>query len=142
MDLQDPTKKMSKSDGNLNGCILLSDSADNIRRKVMRAVTDSGSVVEASEDKPALVNLLVIFSLLSGMDISGVESNYAGKGYGAFKSDLADLVVDSLSPIQAAHDAFLADDKRVDEILAKGAAFAGQIANSKMKVVKTKLGLL
>ena len=101
MSLEDPTRKMSKSDANPNATIALTDDADTIRRKIRRAVTDSGSEVLAAPDKPALTNLLTIYSLLSGEPIPAIESRYAGKGYGAFKSDLADLVVSSLAPIQA-----------------------------------------
>ena len=88
MSLEDPTRKMSKSDTNPNAAIALTDDADTIRRKIRRAVTDSGSEVLAAPDKPALTNLLTIYSLLSGEPIPAIETRYAGKGYGAFKSDL------------------------------------------------------
>ena len=92
---------MSKSDASPNASIALTDDADTIRRKIRRAVTDSGSDVIATPDKPALTNLLTIYSLLSGDPIPAIEARYAGKGYGAFKSDLAEIVVASLAPIQS-----------------------------------------
>ena len=101
MSLEDPTRKMSKSDANPNATIALTDDADTIRRKIRRAVTDSGSEVLASPDKPALTNLLTMYSLLSGEPISVIEDRYIGKGYGAFKSDLAEVIVSSLAPIQS-----------------------------------------
>ena len=101
MSLEDPTRKMSKSDTNPNASIALTDDADTIRRKIRRAVTDSGSEVIAAPDKPALTNLLTIYGLLSEEPISAIEARYAGQGYGAFKSDLAEVVISSLAPIQA-----------------------------------------
>src|ERR671921_260295 len=112
MSLEDPSRKMSKSDASPNAAIALTDDQDTIRRKIRRAVTDSGSEVVAAPDKPALTNLLTIYSLLSEEPISTIEARYAGKGYGAFKGDLADIVVSSLSPIQAR----LADLTRQPEI--------------------------
>ena len=91
---------MSKSDASPNASIALTDDADTIRRKIRRAVTDSGADVVAAPDKPALTNLLTIYSLLSGESVPALEERYAGMGYGAFKSDLAEVVVSALAPIQ------------------------------------------
>src|SRR5215203_7403210 len=91
MSLEDPSRKMSKSDANPNAAIALTDDADTIRRKIRRAVTDSGSEVLAAPDKPALTNLLTIYSLLSEEPISAIEARYSGQGYGVFKSDLAEV---------------------------------------------------
>ena len=141
MSLEDPTKKMSKSDTNPNASIALTDDPDTIRRKIRRAVTDSGTDVVAAPDKPALTNLLTIFSLLSEEPISAIEGRYAGKGYGAFKSDLADVVVSSLSPIQAR----LADLNQHPDIarsvLNDGAERARTRAARKMNQVRESMGV-
>ena len=141
MSLEDSTRKMSKSDANPNATIALTDDADAIRRKIRRAVTDSGSEVLAAPDKPALTNLLTIYSLLSGQSILAIESRYAGKGYGAFKSDLADLVVSSLAPIQA-RIADLTDNPEIARaVLTDGAERARDRAAAKMTEVRDRMGL-
>ncbi len=104
MGLDDPAKKMSKSAGSANNYIALSDSPDVIRRKIKRAVTDSGTEVRAGPDKPALTNLLTIYSLLAGEPVEAIVARYEGKGYADFKADLGELVVESLAPFQRAHD--------------------------------------
>jgi tryptophanyl-tRNA synthetase len=141
MSLEDPTKKMSKSDANPNATIALTDDADTIRRKIRRAVTDSGTEVIASPDKPALTNLLTIYSLLSGDAIPAIEARYAGKGYGAFKSGLAEVVISSLTPIQI-RLAELNDDPDVARaILEDGAESARTRADVKMIQVRDRMGL-
>jgi len=141
MSLEDPTKKMSKSDANPNAAIALTDDAETIRRKIRRAVTDSGSEVTATPDKPALTNLLSIYSLLSGEPISEIEARYTGKGYGAFKSDLAEVVISALAPIQT-RLAELNDDPHVAQaILRDGAERARTRAAIKMTDVRERMGL-
>jgi tryptophanyl-tRNA synthetase len=141
MSLEDPTRKMSKSDTNPNASIALTDDADTIRRKIRRAVTDSGSEVIAAPDKPALTNLLTIYGLLSEEPISAIEARYAGQGYGAFKSDLAEVVISSLAPIQA-RLAELNDDPNVARaILRDGADRARTRATVKMTEVRERMGL-
>jgi len=141
MSLEDPTRKMSKSDANPNAAIALTDDADAIRRKIRRAVTDSGSEVVATPDKPALTNLLTIYSLLSGDSISAIEASYAGKGYGAFKSDLADIIVSSLAPIQT-RLAELNDDPDVARaVLEDGAERARVRAIVKIAQVRDRIGI-
>jgi tryptophanyl-tRNA synthetase len=141
MSLEDPTKKMSKSDANPNASIALTDDPDTIRRKIRRAVTDSGSEVVAAPDKPALTNLLTIYSLLSEEPISTVEARYAGKGYGAFKSDLADIVVSSLSPIQARLAELNQHPDIARSVLVDGAERARTRAADKMVQVRDSMGL-
>ncbi|MCL6637650.1 MAG: tryptophan--tRNA ligase, partial [Alicyclobacillus sp.] len=98
MSLEDPAKKMSKSDANPNAYIAMLDDADTIRRKVLRAVTDSGREIRYDpQEKPAISNLLTIFALCSGQSLAEVEAAYAGKGYGEFKKDLAEVVVAALT---------------------------------------------
>ncbi len=141
MSLEDPLKKMSKSDASPNATIALTDSPDVIRRKIKRAVTDSGSEVVAVPDKPALTNLLTIYSLLSGDSIADIEARYAGKGYGAFKTDLAEVVVTALDPIQARLTELNADPEVARAILTDGAARARVRAASKMDQVREAMGL-
>ncbi|MBI2637731.1 MAG: tryptophan--tRNA ligase, partial [Candidatus Sungbacteria bacterium] len=100
MGLDDATKKMSKSASSKNNYIALLDSADEIRRKIKIAVTDSGSEVRALHDKPAISNLIAIYSGYLGKTTSDIEKMYLGKGYGDFKKDLADVVVEGLKPLQ------------------------------------------
>lgn len=141
MSLEDPTKKMSKSDANPNAAIALTDDPDTIRRKIRRAVTDSGSEVLAAPDKPALTNLLTIYSLLSGEPIPAIEARYTGQGYGAFKSDLGEIVISSLAPIQARLAGLNEDPEVARTILADGAERARARAAVKMTQVRERMGL-
>lgn len=142
MDLQDPTKKMSKSDEDLSGCLLMADSPDVLRRKVMRAVTDSGSTIEAVDTKPAITNLLVMYSVLSGVEISELQERYVGKGYGDFKNDLADLVVEKLTPLQRRYEELLsAENPEVDTVLARGRERAMELSTKKIEAVYSVVGL-
>lgn len=141
MALDDPSKKMSKSDASPNAAIALTDEPDVIRRKIRRAVTDSGSDVVAGADKPALTNLLTIYSLLSNAPIAAIEERYAGKGYGAFKADLAEIVVGALEPIQTRLTALEADPSVALQTLAAGAEQARIRARAKMELVREQMGL-
>jgi tryptophanyl-tRNA synthetase len=141
MSLEDPTKKMSKSDASPNAAIALTDNADTIRRKIRRAVTDSGSEVIAAPDKPAVTNLLTIYSLLSGDPIPALEERYAGKGYGAFKTDLADVVISALAPIQTRLADLEANPDVARSILTDGADRARDRAIPKMAEVRDRMGL-
>jgi tryptophanyl-tRNA synthetase len=141
MSLEDPARKMSKSDANPNSAIALTDDPDTIRRKIRRAVTDSGSEVVARPDKPALRNLLTIYSLLSEEPIPDLEARYAGKGYGQFKGDLAEVVVDSLAPIQARLAELNANPEIARSVLAEGAERARARAQVKMTEVRERMGL-
>ena len=141
MSLENPAKKMSKSDANPNSAIALSDTPDTIRRKFRRAVTDSGSEVVSAPDKPALTNLLTIYSLLSDEPIAAVEERYIGKGYGAFKDDLADVVISTLAPIQARLAELNENPDIARQVLADGAARARARAVTKMSQVRDRVGL-
>jgi tryptophanyl-tRNA synthetase len=141
MALDDPTVKMSKSAASPNNYIALSDDADTIRRKIRRAVTDSGSEVTAGAGKPALTNLLTIYSLFTGQSISTVEERYAGQGYGAFKADLAEVIVGALSPIQQRLAALEADPTVARGVLRAGAEQARERAAAKMALVRDRMGL-
>lgn len=140
MGLDDPSKKMSKSATSPNNYISLLDSPEIIAKKISRAVTDSGSTIQSGADRPALTNLLTIYSLLSGQTIKEIEKSYEGKGYADFKKGLSAVVVNFVSDFQTKFNAL--DDEKVKEILADGAKKAGMIAKKKMTEVKTKIGLI
>jgi tryptophanyl-tRNA synthetase len=142
-DLQDPTAKMSKSSSSPQGIIDVLDDPAVIRKKIARAVTDAGSEVRADEEsKPGVTNLLRIYAALSGETVYDLEAKYAGAGYGGFKKDLAELVVDTFAPIREQTRAILADPAELDRLLAQGATRARQVATETMTQVRTALGLL
>ncbi|MEA2512170.1 MAG: tryptophanyl-tRNA synthetase [Thermomicrobiales bacterium] len=141
MALDDPTKKMSKSAGSAASYIALTDDADTITRKIKRAVTDSGSDVTAGPDKPALTNLLTIYSLFSGEPIPVLEERFAGRGYGAFKLALAELLVEALRPIQTRLAELEAHPEVAVGVLAEGAVRARVHAERTMKLVRDRMGL-
>ncbi|HEV2109156.1 MAG TPA: tryptophan--tRNA ligase [Thermomicrobiales bacterium] len=141
MALDDPTKKMSKSTGTPNSTIALSDDPDTIRRKIKRAVTDSDSEVRAAPDKPALANLLTIYGLLSGEPVDLIEQRYAGRGYGDFKKDLAEVVAEAITPIQQRLTRYEEDPDAVREVLRHGAERARAYAAPKMELVRERMGI-
>lgn len=141
MDLLDPAKKMSKSD-NDSGCILLTDSPDIIRKKITRAVTDSGTTIKFDPSRKGLHNLLTIYKVLSGKTESQIEKHFAGHGYGEFKQELAKLVIAKLSPIQKQIGRYMKNKKLLDRILRDGARRAGKIANKNLADIKRKMGLI
>ncbi|CAA9541175.1 MAG: Tryptophanyl-tRNA synthetase [uncultured Thermomicrobiales bacterium] len=141
MALDDPTAKMSKSAASQNGVISLTDDADTIRRKIRRSVTDSGSDVVSGPGKPALTNLLTIYALLGDDTVSALEERYAGKGYGAFKSDLGEAVVAALAPIQRRLGELQSEPEHVATVLATGADRARTRASAKMAQVRDRMGL-
>ncbi|HEV2073314.1 MAG TPA: tryptophan--tRNA ligase [Thermomicrobiales bacterium] len=141
MALDDPTKKMSKSSPNQNSYIALNDEPDVIRKKIRRAVTDSGSEIVAGRDKPALTNLMSIYAILSDNSLEGVSEKFIGKGYGPFKQELGEVVVDALAPIQRRLRELEESPEIVDAILAEGAEEARTIASAKMRLVRERMGL-
>ncbi len=142
MSLQEPTKKMSKSDSDPNAFILLLDEDDAIRRKIKRAVTDSIGVVKYSDDQPGVKNLLTIYSKLSGESIESIVEKYEGKGYGDFKGDLAEIVVGNLRPIRIKAENLLKDKENLEEIYLKGAEKAEKIARKTLRKVYKKIGFI
>lgn len=141
MSLQDPLSKMSKSDDNANGSIFLLDTPDAIREKMKRAVTDSDNTIAFREDKPAVSNLLSIFSAVSSLSIADLERKYAGVGYGEFKKDLAEAVVGFLTPFQERYNQLLDDPAQLDEILEEGAQYARSQSSPLVEKVKHAVGL-
>lgn len=142
MSLDDPTKKMSKSNPNEGSYIALLDEPAKIVKKMKRAVTDSDNEIRYDvENKPAISNLLTIYSLVANKSIQDLESQYKGVGYGAFKSDVADAVVSSLEPIQTRFNELVQSDE-LDTILRAGAEKASQFTEKKMVTVKERMGLI
>jgi tryptophanyl-tRNA synthetase len=141
-DLQDPTSKMSKSSSSPQGIIDLLDEPDAIRRKINRAVTDAESVVRADEvAKPGVTNLLRIYSALSDQKIDEISASYGDSGYGKFKKDLGELVVDTFAPIRERTAKILGDPAALDAVLLDGARRARKIAGETMTVVRDRCGL-
>ena len=140
--LQDPTAKMSKSDPNDNALISLTDDADTVRRKLRRAVTDSDTVVRCGADKPAITNLLNIYTLCSGESMTAAEQRFAGCGYGVFKDAVADAVIAVLEPIQAQQRKLIADKGYLESVLKEGADKAESIARKTLAKVYRKVGLV
>ncbi len=142
MGLDDPAKKMSKSAASEYNYISLTDKPDQVRKKIMKAVTDSGSVIKLEPLKnPAISNLLVIYLGVTGETKDKVEQKYRGKGYGEFKEDLAEALIEFLQPLQNRYNEFLSNEKYLDEILAKGAAQAQTAAGKTLTKVRETLGL-
>jgi tryptophanyl-tRNA synthetase len=137
--LQDPSKKMSKSDDAEAAAIYLMDSPENIRKKIRRAVTDSGTKVDFDPERPAIHNLLTIYKLLSGKTQEECVANFEGKGYGQFKAELAETVIEFLEPFQQKIRAI--DDASLNEILKKGAERAREIASKTLSDVYKRIGL-
>ena len=137
--LDDPAKKMSKSDENANGGIFLTDDADTIRRKFKRAVTDSGTEIRFDEERPAITNLLTIYQLLTGRSREQIEAHFAGKGYAQLKGDLAEATIEFLTPFQERMRAI--SDEELDRIFAEGAERAREVARATYKLVEERLGI-
>jgi len=143
MDLQEPTSKMSKSAASLAGVIELLDTPEANIKKVKSAVTDTGREVTFDEgQKAGISNLLSIFAAITGRSIPSIEADYVGKGYGDFKKDVAEAVVDSLKPIREAALNYLKDEGALLEILRIGAQRADAVASQTLADVYQALGLL
>jgi tryptophanyl-tRNA synthetase len=142
MDLQQPDAKMSKSTASASGRIELLDPPELIRKKVRSAVTDSGREVAARPDKPAISNLLELFAIASGQSVGELELAYAGRGYGEFKTDLADALVTYLAPVQERYHELAEDPQGLATVLAEGAEKARAIARETLAEVKERMGFL
>lgn len=141
MSLQEPTKKMSKSDPNQKAFISLLDEPKQIEKKIKSAVTDSeGFVKFDKENRPGISNLISIYSILSKKSVSEIETLYEGKGYGDFKSDLAQVVINEFEPIQKKYHELM-ESSYLDEVLDKGATKANLIANKMVKKMENAMGL-
>ena len=141
MDLQDPTKKMSKSSESKKGVIYLLDDLDIIRKKIMSATTDSDNYIKFdTENKPGISNLINIYASLSGLNIQEVEEKFKYSNYGEFKKEVANLVVEKVSTIQEKYNELLKSDK-LEEILNDGIEAVRPMAKKKYEIMKQKLGL-
>ena len=141
MALDEPTNKMSKSAENEFSRISLLDPPNKIKKAIMRATTDSdGEVRFDAENKPGISNLLSIYSVFSGISIEQLEKKYQGSGYGDFKKDLVEVVVDALAPIQQKYNDVM-ESGELDKILKEGAEKAGAIAQKTLRRVKENFGL-
>ncbi|WP_426594605.1 tryptophan--tRNA ligase [Cellulomonas sp. McL0617] len=142
-DLQDPTAKMSKSSESPNGLIELLDDPKVVTKRIKSAVTDAGTEIRFDpEHKPGISNLLSIYSALTGRSVESLEQDYAGKGYGHLKVDLAEVVVDFLRPFQARVNGYLSDPASLDDVLADGADRARDRAAVTLERLYDRAGLL
>ena len=141
MSLADPTKKMSKSDENPNGCVYVLDDKDTIIRKFKRAVTDSDTRIIHSDDKPGIRNLIDIYCAATGKAIPDVEREFEGMGYGEFKLAVGETVSDAMKPIRDRFDELSRDKAYVDSIIKNNAERASYVAEKTLRKVKKKIGL-
>lgn len=142
MSLQDPTKKMSKSDENINAWVAILDDKDTIIRKFKRAVTDSDSKICVSDDKPGVTNLINIYSAVTGKTAAEVEKEFEGKGYGDFKLAVGETVADELAPIKANYDKIITDKGELERIFREGAQNAERVARKTYFKAMKKVGFV
>ncbi len=142
-DLQEPTAKMSKSAEDPKGLINLLDEESVISKKIKSAVTDTdGEIRFDREEKPGVSNLLGIYSAITGESIKQLEARFAGQGYGALKSELAEVVVEALRPIRSRANELMADTAELDRLLAKGAEKANELADETLRKVHERVGFI
>ncbi|GCD11892.1 tryptophan--tRNA ligase [Clostridium tagluense] len=142
MDMQDPTKKMSKSEENINGYILIMDPPEVIRKKVNRAVTDSLGEVKYNEEQLGVKNLMTILMTITGMSIKEIEEKYEGLGYAQFKNDVAEAIVSELEPIQVKIKGYTGNKAYLEEIYKKGSEKANYVANKTLRKMQKKIGFI
>ena len=140
--LQDPTKKMSKSDDNPNACILILDDKDTIIRKFKRAVTDSDTEVRYAEGKDGINNLMTIYSCVTGKNMDEIESEFSGKGYGDFKLAVGEAVADSLEPVRTEYARLIADKAYLKQCYTDGAQRAFKLSNKILTKAYRKVGFV
>jgi tryptophanyl-tRNA synthetase len=141
MGLDDPTKKMSKSETQSGHAIYVLDSPDEIRSKIMRAATDSMREIRFDEGRPGIYNLLMIYKLLSGLSNPEIEARFGGKGYADLKRELAELIIEGLRPLQSRYRELTADPDYIDSLLAGAALKLRLLAEKTLTTVKEKMGL-
>jgi tryptophanyl-tRNA synthetase len=145
MSLQDPTKKMSKSDDNPKGVVSIIDTPKQISKKIKGAVTDSdpnAQVIYDPENKEGLANLMVIYSVLSGQSFTQIEKDFEGKMYGHFKVALSDLVCETFRPVQEHYQQLMGDTSELESIMKKNAERAREVANQTLTKVYQSIGLV
>ena len=141
MSLQEPEKKMSKSDENENAFISLLDPPDAIARKLRRAVTDSDGEIRYAEEKPGVSNLLTIYSVLTGKTVAESEKDFAGQGYGVLKQGVTDAVVAALEPLQKRYQEVRGDKAFLESVMTENAEKAAYVARKTLSKVQRKIGL-
>jgi len=141
MGLEDPTKKMSKSEGNEGQSIGMLETPDVIRKKIMRATTDSLREIRFDEARPGIYNLLSIYQSFTGMPEKNIEEKFEGKGYGDLKKELAEMVIEGLRPVQQRYNEITAEPGHIDALLKEGAEKARPMAEKKLAEVQIKIGL-
>lgn len=142
MSLQDPTKKMSKSDSNPKGFVAMLDSPDTIIKKFRSAVTDSGSEVRYAEGKDGINNLICIYSVMTGKSFEAIEAEFAGHGYGDFKTAVGEAVAATFKPIQDKHQQLMADKTFLEQCYREGAEKASALAQRTLDKVYKKVGFI
>jgi len=142
MSLQEPTKKMSKSDENENACIYILDKPEVIRRKFKRAVTDSVGVVQLSDDQPGIKNLISIYAVCENISQEEVVARFEGQGYGVFKDAVAEAVIRVLEPVQNKFDALMQDKAYLQEVYEAGAKKAEYAARKTLRKIYKKMGFV
>jgi tryptophanyl-tRNA synthetase len=140
MSLQDPTKKMSKSDENTNSTIFMTDSDKEIKNKIKRAVTDSENSIKFDEKRPGITNLITLHHIVSGKSIAAIEHEFDGVGYGDFKAATGDAVAAYIKPIRDKYEEIRNDKKYLQEVLEQGAANASRTAFKTLRKVYKKVG--
>ncbi len=140
MSLQDPSKKMSKSDENPNASIYLMDDPDTILRKCKRAVTDSEGIVAYRDEQPGIKNLIDIYSACTGKTAQEVETEFEGKGYGDFKMAVGEAVVSVLKPLQDEFNRLTADKAYIDQVIKDNAEWARKTSAKTLRKVQRKVG--
>ena len=142
MSLQDPTRKMSKSDENVNGCVHLLDTPEVIMKKFKRAVTDSEACVRYAEGKDGINNLMDIYGAVTGLSHEQIEKDFEGKGYGDFKTAVGEAVVEALRPIKVEYEKLIADKAYLEECYRKSDEIALKISSRTLEKAKKKIGFI
>ena len=142
MSLQDPTKKMSKSDENANGCVYILDDKDTILRKFKRAITDSETEVCFREGKDGINNLMTIYGAVTGKTMDEIAAEFAGQGYGPFKAAVGEAVADHLAPMQAEYARLIADKAYLTQCMAEGSEQAYRITRKTLQKVYRRVGFI
>lgn len=142
MSLQEPTKKMSKSDENENACIYILDPPEVIRRKFKRAVTDSIGVVQIADDQPGIKNLISIYSVCKGVSEEAVVETFKDQGYGVFKDAVAEAVIETLQPVQERFSELMKDKAYLESVYRDGAEKAERVARKTLRKMYKKVGFI
>jgi tryptophanyl-tRNA synthetase len=141
MALDEPEEKMSKSSPRPGSYVAILDDPTSVRKKIRRAKTDSGTEIQASPEKPAITNLLDVYSAMSGEPVADIEADYDGKGYGDLKKDLAEVVIEGLSPVRERALELLDDPAELDRLLDSGARRAKEDAQPTLESARARMGL-